>query len=360
MTDHERKMTDAGYDPDVPRSMDRPDQPQPGSRAAEIEREIEHTRAKMTRDLDEITERLRPANLARETVDTVRNEARRTTANLADLVRENSLAVAAVGLGATWWFVQRDRGGPVSGDRMSRYAYTSPDRWSGGYERQGGIRRRVGETMQGAREAVSSATSGVAERAEAVRERAGEAAGRVQERVRDLGSSARERASDLGYQARERAKRARTGIEHTLEENPLILVAGAALLGLTVGLLLPSTEREDEVLGPTRDRLADRAGETIDRAREVATEAARDVKETVTAEVRERAPELKSVVQDAAERVGEQVKESASRAVQETKRAATGGSGTTELGSPDPRGPGLESGQWRSGSGSSGGTAGMP
>jgi ElaB/YqjD/DUF883 family membrane-anchored ribosome-binding protein len=344
MTDHERKMTDAGYDPDVPRTMDRPDQPQPGSRAAEIEREIEHTRARMTRDLDEITERLRPANLARETVETVRSEARRTSANLADLVRENSLAVAAVGLGATWWFVQRERGGPVSGDRMSRYAYTAPDRWSGEYERRGGIRRRVGDTMQGAREAVSNAASGVAERAESVRERAGETAGRVQERVRDLGSTARERASDLGHQARDRARRARTGVEHTLEENPLMLVAGAALLGLTVGLLLPTTEREDEWLGPARDRLADRAGETIDRAKEVASEAAREVKDTVTTEVRERAPELKSVVQDAAERVGEQVKDTASRAAQETKRAATGGSGT---------GGG-------SGLGSSGGTAGMP
>ena len=106
MTDHERRMTDAGYEPEtVGRSADRSDEP--GSRTAEIEREIEHTRAKMTREIDEISERLRPANLARETVETVRHEARRTTANLADMMRENSLAVAAVGLGATWAEVQR-------------------------------------------------------------------------------------------------------------------------------------------------------------------------------------------------------------------------------------------------------------
>ena len=340
MTDQERKMTDAGYDPEVPRSMDRPDQP--GSRTAEIEREIEHTRAKMTRDLDEITERLRPSTLARETVDTMRSEARRTTANLADLVRENSLAVAAVGLGATWWFVQRERGGPVSGDRMSRYAYTAPDRWSGEYERAGGIRRRVGDSVQGAREAVGNVASGVAERAETMKERAGEAAERVQDRVRGLSTTARDRASDLGLQARERARRARTGVEQTLEDSPLLLVAGAALLGLTIGLLLPSTEREDELLGPARDRLADRAGETIDRAREVAADAAREVKDTVATEVRERAPELKSVVQDAAERVGDQVKETASRAAEETKRAATraGTSGTGPTGTGYPGGTG--------------------
>jgi ElaB/YqjD/DUF883 family membrane-anchored ribosome-binding protein len=321
MTDHERKMTDDGFLPEAGySSAGRPDEP--GSRTAEIEREIEHTRAKMSRDLDEISERLRPANLARETVETVRHEARRTTANLADLMRENSLAVAAVGLGATWWFVQRDRGGPVSGDRMHRYAYTASDQWGGEYDRRrAGLRTRIGDKVSEARDAVSSAASGVADRAGAVKERAAEATGRVQERVHDLGVGARERVSELQARAREQGRRAQTGVERTLEENPLLLVAGAAVLGLTIGLLLPSTEREDEVLGPTRDRLAERAGETLDRAKDVAAEAAREVQETVRNEVRERGPELKSVVQDAAERIGEQVKDTAGRAAQEAKQA---------------------------------------
>jgi len=64
MTDHERKMTDAGYDADTVGSANRSDEP--GSRTAEIEREIEYTRAKMSREIDEISERLSPANLARD------------------------------------------------------------------------------------------------------------------------------------------------------------------------------------------------------------------------------------------------------------------------------------------------------
>ncbi|MGH7517169.1 MAG: DUF3618 domain-containing protein [Gemmatimonadales bacterium] len=302
MTEHERRMTDAGHDPEaVQPGASR--MPAPGSRTAEIEREIEDTRARMTRDIDEIGERLSPANLARETVQTVRHEARRTGGHLAHLMRENSLAVAAMGLGATWWFVQREHGGPVSGDRMARYAYTGPDRWSAEQGERRGLHTRV------------------AERASSVKQRAGEAADRVQERVHELGSGARERASDLGLRAREQTRRAQTGLEHILEENPLLLAAGAAMLGLTVGLLLPSTQREDEMLGPTRDRLAERAGETFDRAREVATDAAREVKDTVRSEIKERTPELKSVVQDAAERVGDQVKQTASRAAEETKQA---------------------------------------
>jgi ElaB/YqjD/DUF883 family membrane-anchored ribosome-binding protein len=314
MNEHERRMTDAGSDPEAVQPGASRMQG-PGSRTAEIEREIEDTRARMTRDIDEIGERLRPANLARETVQTFRHEARRTGGHLANLMRENSFAVAAMGLGATWWFVQRERGGPVSGDRMARYAYTGPDRWSAEQGERRGLRTRIGDTVH------------VAERASSVKERAGEAKEHVQERVHALRRGARERASDLGMRAREQTRRARTGVEHTLEENPLLLVAGAAVLGLTVGLLLPSTQREDEVLGPSRDRLADRAGETFDRAREVATDAAREVKDSVRSEIKERAPELKSVVQDAAERVGDQVKQSASRVADETKQAAKGSQG---------------------------------
>ncbi|HEX2450448.1 MAG TPA: DUF3618 domain-containing protein [Gemmatimonadales bacterium] len=314
MTDYQRRMTDPGYDadPQVPAEMGTPE---PGSRTADIERDIEQTRARMTRDIDEISERLRPSNLARETVETVRHEARRTGNQLADLMRENSLAVAAVGLGATWWFVQRERGGPVSGDRMSRFAYTGPDRWGGEYgERRGGFRRRVGDTVHRARDVVSHAASGVADRATSAKDKAGEAAGRVQERVHDLGVSARARA-------REQGRRAQTGLERTLSDNPLVLVAGAAVLGVVVGLLLPGTEREDEILGPTRDRLAERAGDTLDRAKDVAVDAAREVKETVRSEVRERAPELKAVVQGAAERIGDQVKDTAGRAAEDAKDA---------------------------------------
>lgn len=256
MTDHERKLTDAGYDPETVDRMTRRDAE--SSRTEEIEREIQHTRARMTRDIDEISERLRPANLARDTVETVRHEARRTGYQLADLVRENSLAVAAVGLGATWWFVQRDRG-PVSGDRMSRYAYTASEPLGGAYDRRGGgLRRRIGDTVHDARDAVSNAVSN------AVSDAVTGAAGSVAERARSVSA----RASHLRMQARKRGRRAKTGVEHTLEDNPLLLVAGAAVLGLTIGLLLPSTQPEDELLGPTRDRLADRAGETVDRAKE--------------------------------------------------------------------------------------------
>ena len=295
-----------------------------GKSAEQLERDIEQTRARMSRDIDEIGERLRPGNLAQSAVNSVGEQARRTGSRLADFLRDNAVPVAAIGFGVTWLAAERrSRRGlrEISGDRMARYAYGGPERRISRYPERRGLGARLGETAGGVRERVSGAASGLADRASDLTERAGDVAGRAQERAGELGTHAKERVQELGAQAREQTQRVRSGFERTLEGNPLAVAAGAAVLGLAVGLLLPSTRRENEVMGPVRDQLAERAGETVERVTDAATEAAREVKETVKAEVSERAPEVKGVVQEAAQRVADQAKESAGRVKDESKDA---------------------------------------
>jgi ElaB/YqjD/DUF883 family membrane-anchored ribosome-binding protein len=277
----------------------------------EIEREIERTRDRMSRNIDELGDRLSPSNLKEEAksaikdaaqgaVSNVGEQARRTSSRLVEVIRENPLPVIAVGAGVTWLLTQRSKS-DVSGDRMARYAYTGPER------RQShgiGIKGRVGSAVSGVKESVSEAVGGVTERASELKERAGE------------------RIGDVGGQARWQTHRLKTNLEHAADENPLALAIGAAVAGLALGLLLPGTQREDELMGPARDQLADRAGETVERAKDAAVEAGREVKETVKAEIEQHKPEVKEVVQQAGQNVKEQVKESARRVKNEAKDAA--------------------------------------
>jgi ElaB/YqjD/DUF883 family membrane-anchored ribosome-binding protein len=68
------------------------------------------------------------------------------------------------------------------------------------------------------------------------------------------------------------------------QDNPLALAAGAAALGLLVGLILPSTRVEDERFGAAADSIKDRAlevgQEALDRGRNVAEDAAQAAAET--------------------------------------------------------------------------------
>ncbi len=275
----------------------------------EIEREIEQTRNRMSRNIDELGDRLSPSNLKEEAkskikdaaqgaVSNVGEQARRTSTRLVEVIRENPLPVIAVGAGVTWLLTQRSKG-EVSGDRMARYAYTGPER-----RQSHGVKDRVGTAVSGAKETVSEAAGGVAERASELKERAGE------------------RIGDLGGRARWQTQRLKSNLEHTAEENPLMLTIGAAVVGLALGMLLPGTQREDEMMGPARDQLVDRAGETVERAKDAAMEAGREVKETVKAEFEQHKPELQEVVQQAGQSVKEQVKESARKVKTEAKDAA--------------------------------------
>jgi ElaB/YqjD/DUF883 family membrane-anchored ribosome-binding protein len=281
----------------------------------EIEREIEQTRTRLSRDIDELGNRLTPQNLKEEAktaikdaaqgaVSNVGEQARRTGSRLVEAIRENPLPVIAVGAGVTWLLTQRSKG-DFSGDRMARYAYTGPDRRQGQTWQSGaGIKDKVGEALGGVKDSMSEAASGVADKAGELKERAGE------------------RIGEFGGQARSQTRRIRTNLEHQAENNPLAVAIGAAVVGLALGLLLPGTERENELMGSTRDQLVDRAEKTVERAKDAAVEAGREVKETVKAEIEEHKPEVKEVVQQAGQTVKAQVKESARRVKNEAKDAA--------------------------------------
>jgi ElaB/YqjD/DUF883 family membrane-anchored ribosome-binding protein len=297
----------------------------PGNQSPEeIEREIQRTRARMGRDIDALGEKLSPENLkqqakdamaekAQDIVSNVGQQARRTGSRLVDFVRENPLPVAAVGLGVSWLFTLRTRS-EVSGDRMARFAYTGPERRDP--DGRTSLGRRIADRTARVREKVSGAAAGVSGRAGDLADRAADAVDRVQERAEDLGSTAKRRV-------REQGERARGGLEQMMEENPLALVAGAAILGLTLGLVLPETRREQRLMGARRDQLVDRVQTTAEQVKDAAIEAGREVTQTVKEEAAYRAPELKSSLKDAAATVGQQVKESASRVAQEAKEAAT-------------------------------------
>src|SRR6185295_12684290 len=108
------------------------------------------------------------------------------------------------------------------------------------------------------------------DRTESMRHTVSDAAARASERVGELKEQASERAGELGSAARERAREAKGGLAHAMEDNPLAMAAAAAVIGLAIGLLLPETERERQVMGPARDQLADKVESAATRVKEVA------------------------------------------------------------------------------------------
>ena len=88
-------------------------------------------------------------------------------------------------------------------------------------------------------------------------DRAQEAAGQVATRAQDVAGTVAERTR---YQARR--------VEDRFYENPLAIGAATLALGLAAGLAVPTTRREVELMGDTRDRLVDQVREVTQETKE--------------------------------------------------------------------------------------------
>ena len=263
--------------------------------ADDIERDIDHTRARIDRNVDELGDRLSPGGLVDEATSYLKDGGQAIASGLSTAgssigrtVRENPVPALLVCAGLAWFAVSAARGrtsdtrngDPVGAHRVGNYR----DNYGRGYPTEGGdadARRPMG-TARGAVMGDEMAQdngdhdggSGIKAKAADVRDKAKDGASRVAERSRDAAGavadrlgSAREKAAEYGSHARDRAVK-------TYDDQPLMVGVLGLAVGAAIGLALPATRREDRVMGPYRDDLKDRARdfgrEQVDRAERVA------------------------------------------------------------------------------------------
>ena len=98
------------------------------------------------------------------------------------------------------------------------------------------------------------------------------------------------------------------------QENPLGLAVGSIAIGFLAGMLIPTTNVENEKLGPVADQVRDQVKETgeeaLERGKEVAQQAASTAKEDVKQTARQSAQEHGQEVKQSAQGNAEQVRQS--------------------------------------------------
>jgi hypothetical protein len=302
----------------------------------EVRDEIEGARERVRHEIQEAKHAMREATIGRveHMVQNASDSISGTSNTLMSTVRANPVPAILAGVGLAWLFMSaraqrhvdtRSYGPPRGyGARPRGYGFDEGGRYpaygaAGGSrfaedDREGALEhgqravkqavRRAGDAAShlatDVRDAAGSAVTGVRdaagnlvdqagnilERAEDAAARfahdAGDRVGTLVHRAGDAAThfahDAEERAVYVGQQARREAMRLENGIERTMRENPLAVGAAVLALGTVVGLSLPHTQREDELLGGVRDHLRD---QLMDSAQHLAQDAVGAVRETV-------------------------------------------------------------------------------
>lgn len=114
---------------------------------------------------------------------------------------------------------------------------------------------------------------------------------RVASGARVAGEKVASTSSRVAHTVADRARAGTQRVEESFDSNPLVLGAVAAAVGLAVGMTLPVTDKEAELMGGKRDELVDRAREAIsdtkDKVRSAAERVVPEVGQTIKEVARE-------------------------------------------------------------------------
>ncbi len=366
----------------------------PGNRSsAEIEREVENTRARLTGTLEELRDRASPGQVFEQVLDYARDSGGADfVRNLGQAVRDNPLPILLIGAGVGWLMFSANRprssgsqyrralpapaydgeagyygasgpyaetdgsyaeaGGPSMTERASSMAGEAKDRigeaTSGLRDSISGAAARAGDMARQAGDMASSAYHRATDTAQRARGAAGSAAdsiGSAAGSVRQGMASAGQGMASAGHEAREQlgylGDRTSRGFGWMMQEQPLILGAVGLAVGAAIGALLPGTETEDRLMGETRDRLADQARDAAQEGYERVKEAtgehiehARAAIGEATGEAKERLDHSGVSVSRAGEALGDAARE-VRQAVRDAARDMAGEARSTIGGADD-------------------------
>ena len=256
--------------------------------------EIEETRADMSGTIDQIGHRLNPQTIAEQAREQVREAtvgrverlvedagqtAQQTSSSIVETIRQNPVPAALAALGIGWLIVRGREAGAGNGGsrrhdwRAGDYRYASPPYGYRAYEpdyRSGG---GMGDRLS--------------EAGDELRQRTDDLGQQAQRTADDVAERSQQALSQAQWQAEQAAGQAQRQLDRTLQQNPLALGALAVGVGAAVGLAIPETRKERELMGEQRDQLVGQIEQAASEALGEAEQSARQTGQQLQQEARQ-------------------------------------------------------------------------
>lgn len=350
--------------------------------SAEIERDIEHERDRLSDNLEALQDTLSPETLVREAGDQLRRHGGDISRSISNAAKDNPLALTLTGIGLAWMMFGNRSYAQTASNGVD-HSTPHPTPRAGGAGRDHAVlaasprtRADFGETAWAIRERDADPDGhdddGIGDRLNEGKDRAAQAADTARGKMAELGEQAKRSGQrsrdtfssaaadteqrltrlyrrlaagteDLSDAARERivaARRealvareklrsqARTHAQtasNIYEQQPLVAGALALAVGAAVGAALPRTDVEDDMMGEQSDALFREAErvyrEERDKAARVAEATVEEAK-TVARETKRELDESAPGDQTAAEAVTGKARAAAKRVSDKTQKKA--------------------------------------
>lgn len=232
---------------------------------AQLEREVDQSRAHMSETLNALEERLSPTHLLEQALTYARQNSGEFSQNLVETVKRNPVPTLLTAVGLSWMmFGQQQSSTKTSGAYDTGYTGSYGSTTSTGSDVSG--QASIADRGRNIKNDLSNSTAG--------------AKAKISQGTDHLKHQAQHAADSLRHQS----ERAKASFTQMLEQQPLALGALGIALGALIGGALPPTRQEDKLMGNTRDNVLEKSKaktkEAYDKTRAFSHELAEDARKS--------------------------------------------------------------------------------
>ncbi|HKS14127.1 MAG TPA: DUF3618 domain-containing protein [Pseudomonas sp.] len=261
-----------------------------------LEQEINAKRERISDIVDSLESRLSPGQLFDQALAYTKGNGGEFFGNLGTTLKNNPVPTALTAVGLAWLAMNQNRPfnpgpashGPGLGDRLSGAVDSVKDAFSHAGDRLHSATDSAKDALSQAGDRLHSATDSakakaydLKDKAAGLKDKASDFTHSTSDSLGQTSQSVRRSAHDARDQISHGADVVKSQFDYLLKEQPLVLAALGIALGAAIGAALPSTRKEDQLLGDASDKLT---GTLKAKGEEVYSQAKETVKQTVNTE----------------------------------------------------------------------------
>lgn len=207
-----------------------------------LEQEINDKRESISNLVDSLESRFTPGQLFDQALAYARGNGGEFFQNLGTTLKNNPVPTALTGLGIAWLAMSQNKpykaasaGGPSLSEKISSFV-----------DQATGTLSHAGDRLHSAADAAKDHGRSISDQAADLTLRAKDALDNATDTVSETAHHAHEQLSA-------QASLLKGQFDNLMDKQPLVLAAVGVALGAIIGAALPSTRKEDEIMGPFRD-----------------------------------------------------------------------------------------------------------
>jgi ElaB/YqjD/DUF883 family membrane-anchored ribosome-binding protein len=254
---------------DTPESFDSNSEKSPET----LEREIDAQRSSIGNIVDALEGKFSPGQLLDQALSYGKGTGGEFFSNLGDTVKANPVPTVLTSVGVLWLMMgQNRRPSTLSGVSSTSSSASSSLNHLG---------ERITDMAHSVTDSFGSAKSRIGETAQRMKDKAGNVSDSVTDKLSATGERLNRGSHDAGDTLHEQTRKAQSGLNYMLREQPLALAAIGIALGAAIGAALPSTQRENQLMGQASDKVTEKVKQTATEGYEKVSQEAKAVVDDV-------------------------------------------------------------------------------